>query len=126
MLSDRAVSIVDDDEASRLAIASLVRSLGWSTNVFESAEQYLQWAHSAATDATACLISDVKMPGMSGVDLHEALLAQGCAPPTILVTAFPTDQLRAKVMANGALALLEKPIDVGALAHHLRVATGKP
>ncbi|HTI19138.1 MAG TPA: response regulator [Trinickia sp.] len=126
MLSVPAISVVDDDEASRLAIASLVRSLGWKANVFESAEQYLHLLSSAPADHTACLISDIKMPGMSGIELHERLLASGRAPPTIFVTAFATDPLRAQVMANGALALLEKPIDAGALAHYLTVAAGTP
>jgi FixJ family two-component response regulator len=122
----RIVSIVDDDEASRLATASLVRSLGWSTHVFESGEQYLRMLSDGAAEETACLISDVRMPGMSGIELFERLLASGQAPPTIFVTAFATEAVRAHVAAHGALALLEKPIDVGALSHYLIVAVGQP
>jgi FixJ family two-component response regulator len=121
----RTVSIVDDDEASRLATASLVRSLGWPTNVFESGEQYLRMLPATADD-TACLISDIRMPGMSGIELYERLLASGHAPPTIFVTAFATEAVRAHVSAHGALALLEKPIDAGALAHYLTLAVGQP
>ncbi|CAN7625360.1 response regulator [Trinickia sp. LjRoot230] len=125
----QTVSIIDDDEASRLATASLVRSLGWPTVLFESAEAYLaQQSTQSATSAveTGCLISDVKMPGMSGVELHEYLLASGHAPPTILVTASRTEALNARVVANGALALLEKPIDARALEQCLARAAGAP
>ncbi|TCK84333.1 response regulator [Paraburkholderia sp. BL9I2N2] len=121
----RIASIVDDDEAVRLATASLVRSLGWDTRVFASAEEFLA---SASVGETACLISDVIMSGMSGVDLHDRLLERGCAPPTILMTAFPTAVLQAKILAkieaNSVLAFLEKPVDAAALAQCLTLASG--
>ncbi|MBC8745616.1 FixJ family two-component response regulator [Paraburkholderia sp. WC7.3g] len=121
----RIASIVDDDEAVRLATASLIRSLGWNTRVFASAEEFLA---SASIAETACLISDVIMSGMSGVDLHDRLLELGCAPPTILMTAFPTAVLQAKIQAkieaNSVLAFLEKPVDTAALAHCLTLASG--
>ena len=91
----RLVSIVDDDESARLATESLVRSLGWPTRTFDSAEAYLQSMPPAGSDGTGCLISDVRMPGMSGIEMFEHLLALGAAPPTLLMTAFPTDALRA-------------------------------
>jgi FixJ family two-component response regulator len=125
MHSVRTISIVDDDEASRYAIASLVRSLGWSATVFESAEHYLRSLSQQASAAeSACLISDIKMPGMSGIEMHDRLSASGQAPPTIFVTAFATDSLREQIAARGALALLEKPVDAEALAHYLTLATG--
>src|SRR5271165_4238304 len=71
------VSIVDDDESARLSIESLVRSLGWSTRAFASAGAYLQSMQSAGADVTECLISDVLMPGMSGIEMFERLLALG-------------------------------------------------
>lgn len=123
MRTNQVISIVDDDEAVRVATESFVRSLGWPTRVFASAEEFLQ---SAAVGKTACLISDVKMPGMSGVEMHEHLQNLGLAPPTIFVTAFLTAPLRAKILANGALAIFEKPLDAGALAQRLAYAVGKP
>ncbi|NRO97939.1 response regulator [Paraburkholderia sp. NMBU_R16] len=119
------VSIVDDNEASRLAIANLVRSLGWQTLLFDSAEAYLSRRSLAGLDGLGCLISDVRMPGMSGIELHEQLLASGDAPPTIFVTAFTTEALRTRVTANGALALLKKPIDTHELQQCLERAMVK-
>jgi FixJ family two-component response regulator len=117
------VSIVDDDEAVRLATADLVGSLGWDARVFASAEEFLA---SAWVEQTTCLISDVLMPGMSGVDLHDRLVELGCAPPTILMTALPTAILHAKIQAkidaNGLMAFLEKPIDAAILAQCLALA----
>ncbi|MCX4155034.1 MULTISPECIES: response regulator transcription factor [Paraburkholderia] len=116
MATNLLVCIVDDDDAVRSATESLVRSLGWPTRVFASAEEFLQ-----ATDIgdVACLISDVRMTGMSGIEMHERLLERGCAPPTIFVTAFPTSALEAKILANGALAFLAKPVDATVIAHYL-------
>jgi len=125
MCSMHIVSIVDDDESVRLATESVVRVLGWRTRTFVSAEEYLQWAL-AGEGATACLISDIRMPGMSGLEMHASLVARGVAPPTIFVTAFPTDSLRAQVAASGASGLLEKPIDIAALTQHLTKALGAP
>ena len=117
------IAIVDDDEAVRIATSNLVRSFGWQTHVFASAEAFLQSGHIAET---ACLISDVRMPGMSGVEMHDRLLELCCAPPTIFVTAFPTAALRAKFLANGALTFLHKPVDATAVAHWLNLALGSP
>lgn len=122
MHATQFVSIVDDDEAVRLATASLVRSLGKPTRLFASAEEFLQ---SGQIADTACLISDVMMPGMSGVDMRDEMLARGHAPPTIFITAFPSADIRAKALANGALTVLAKPVDPDAIAHWLRVALGQ-
>lgn len=90
-----------------------------------SAEEFLA---SASVGETACLISDVIMSGMSGVELHDRLLELGCAPPTILMTAFPTADMQAKIQAkieaNSVLAFLEKPVDAAALARCLILACG--
>jgi FixJ family two-component response regulator len=75
---------------------------------FESAEAFLS---SGAVGQTRCLISDVTMPGMSGIEMHSRLISWGCAPPTIFITGFPNAQDEAVVLANGALAYLEKPVD---------------
>jgi FixJ family two-component response regulator len=117
------ISIVDDDKAVRLALGSLVRSLGWQAHMFESAEEFLR---SGAAASTSCLIADVCMPGMSGVEMHERLLAQGHAPATIFISAYPTPSLHAKAASNGALVLLQKPYHAAAMAHWLSVALGNP
>ena len=123
MPSDQIVSIVDDEEAVRLATESLVRSFGRQTRLFASAEEFLQ---SGLLAVTACLISDVMMPGMSGVAMHERILSLGYAPPTIFITAFPTADLKARAAENGALAVLDKPVDPDAIAHWLSVALDLP
>lgn len=85
-----------------------MRSMGWSVLSFESAEAFLV---SGAASRTQCLISDVTMSGMSGVEMHALLILQRSAPPTIFITGYPTAQDRAMALANGALAYYEKPID---------------
>jgi FixJ family two-component response regulator len=117
------VTIVDDEEAVRVATADLVRSLGWQVRTFASAEAFLESGH---LKDTSCLILDVRMPGMSGVALHARLRSQGHVPPTIFITAFPTADLHAEVIANGALALLEKPAVADDVAHWLEIALKRP
>lgn len=117
------VSIVDDDLAVRRALGSLVRSLGWEARLFGSAEEFL--ASGEAAD-TACLISDIRMSGMSGVEMHEQLVARGHAPATIFISAYPTPALEAKAASNGALALLQKPYQASVMTHWLSVAIGTP
>ncbi|CAB3666264.1 response regulator transcription factor [Trinickia soli] len=115
----RTISIVDDDEAVRLAVASLVRSIGWQARVFASAEEFLACADLADT---ICVISDERMSGMSGAAMNDRLVQLGYTIPTIFVTAFPTPGLCAKVGANGVLAVVEKPLDAQAMEHWLKVA----
>ncbi|KWN74471.1 response regulator receiver protein [Burkholderia ubonensis] len=123
MCSAQVVSIIDDDEALRLAMETLVRSFGRRTRLFASAEEFLQSGHIAET---SCLISDIMMPGMSGVELYDRILALGYTPPTIFITAFPAAELKAKALANGVLAVLNKPVDPDAIAHWLSVALDLP
>ena len=123
MQTPPVVSIVDDDTAVRLALGSLIRSLGWQALMYESAEEFLASGQAAHT---ACLISDIRMPGMSGIEMHERLRAQGHAPATIFITAYPTPSLQAKALNNGALALLQKPYDPAAMNHWLSAALGDP
>jgi CheY-like chemotaxis protein len=100
------VSIVDDDASVRAAMQSLLRSLGLVAFVFESAEDFLR---SPRVGDSSCLITDVQMPGMSGLDLQDCLIAQGTHIPTIFITAFPQQSIRSRAQAGGALGLLEKP-----------------
>ena len=123
MQTTPVVSIVDDDQAVRRALGSLVRSLGWEARLFESAEAFL--ASGEAAD-TSCLISDVRMSGISGVEMHERLVAQGAAPATIFISAYPTPALQARACNNGALVLLQKPYQASAITHWLSVALGNP
>ena len=102
------ISIVDDDESMRCALKSLVASLGLKAHAYASADQFLQ---SQRLDDTACLITDLQMPGLNGVELQKSLLAQGRRIPIIFVTAFPEERLRARALAAGALGFLGKPFE---------------
>lgn len=100
------ISIIDDDESVRVATRSLVRSLGFIAHTFESAEQFLA---SPRLNDSSCVISDIRMPTMSGVDLQKHLLSQGRHIPMIFITAFPDEGVEARVMSAGAIAFLSKP-----------------
>lgn len=100
------ISIVDDDESMREATKSLVQSLGFKAQVFASAEEFLGSAQLTGTD---CLISDVQMPGLNGVELQDRLRADGHLIPMIFVSAFPNEGQKRKVLAGGAIGYLPKP-----------------
>ena len=102
------ISIIDDDESMRCAIKSLVTSLGLDAYTFASAEAFLQWPH---LEHTSCVITDLQMPGLNGVELQKSLLAQGRRIPIVFVTAFPEERLRARAMEAGALGFLSKPFE---------------
>jgi FixJ family two-component response regulator len=103
-----AISIVDDDASVRAATARLLRSMGFSAHAFGSAKEFLS---SAQLRETACLIADVEMPGMSGVELQDHLIATGHTIPTIFITAFPDERVRDRAMNAGAIDFLSKPFD---------------
>jgi FixJ family two-component response regulator len=100
------IAIVDDDESFRHATLSFVRSLGYSASAFPSADAFL---NSNAIENTDCLITDVQMPGMSGIELQNVLLAQGNRLPVIFVTAFPETEARGNALRAGAVGFLGKP-----------------
>ncbi len=102
------ISIVDDDESVREATKSLVRSLGYKAATFGSAEEFLG---STEMMATACLITDVQMPGLSGVELQDRLIADGHQMPTIFVSAFPDERVQRRVLGSGAIGYLHKPYE---------------
>jgi len=112
LAKDIVVSIIDDDVSVRAALGSLVRSLGYVARTFESAEAFLQ---SADLAETACIVTDIQMPGMSGFDLNSRLKATGSKVPLVFVTAFPEDHIRARAEAGGAFGFLAKPFDGQAL-----------
>jgi FixJ family two-component response regulator len=102
------VSIVDDDDLMRDVLCSVVRSVGLAAYGFASAEEFLQ---SPRLSETSCLISDVHMPTMSGLELQHALIAQGRLIPIIFVTAYPDKTLEARAIEAGAICFLNKPFD---------------
>ena len=102
------ISILDDDSVIRGAIESLVMSYGFQTRTFESAEAFLQ---SEQLTETSCLISDVQMPNISGVELQQRLADQGLRIPMIFITAYPADAVRARALEAGAVCFLHKPFD---------------
>jgi FixJ family two-component response regulator len=113
------ISIVDDDEAVRLALRSLVRSLGYVSNVFVSAEEFLE---SSYLNETSCLISDVQMPGMNGIELQSRLKRLDCGTPIIFITAFPDERNRARALEAGAIGFMEKPFEGRAMIQLIETA----
>ena len=108
MAKSHVISIIDDDPSVREATQSLIRSLGYDAQVFASAEEYLQ---SERLSDLSCLITDLHMPGMSGTDLQDRLIADGYQIPIIFVTAYYEDRTRDRVMDAGAFGFLSKPFD---------------
>jgi FixJ family two-component response regulator len=103
---DPLISIIDDDTSVREATKGFVRSMGYAAEAFASAEEYLE---SDRVADTACLITDIQMPAMSGADLQDRLIADGYRMPIIFVTAFPDSKMRARVLNAGACGFLIKP-----------------
>jgi FixJ family two-component response regulator len=116
------VSIIDDDESFRESVVDLVRAMGFEVQEFERAEDFL---HSSSAARTACLVTDMRMSGMTGLDLHERLTARGEAIPTIVITAFPKDDDRARAQRNGVMCYLAKPFDHNQLADCITSALEK-
>ena len=113
------IAIVDDDEDVREAIRGLMRAMGFTAEAFSSAEEFLRSPH---IDRTACLIADVNMPGMNGLDLCRRLSELGNATPTILITAYPTEEVRSLALAAGVVKFLTKPFVEADLADGVRIA----
>lgn len=113
------ISIVDDDELVREGTKALVRSLGYGAHTFASAEEFLGSNH---VDDTCCLITDVQMQGLSGVELQRRLIAEGHRMPIIFITAFPDERTRSRVLNAGAIGFLSKPFSDENLIHCLDAA----
>jgi FixJ family two-component response regulator len=118
------ISIIDDDDSMRCAMKSLVTSLGLRVHTFRSAEEFL---HSPRVDDTSCLITDLQMPDLSGIELQSLLVAQARHMPIILVTAFPEKRMRNRAMQAGALGFLSKPFESQMLIKLIEkaIATGR-
>jgi FixJ family two-component response regulator len=115
------ISIIDDDRIVREAVADLVKSLGYEVATYESAEDFLDGQRLAQT---SCLITDLQMPGLNGLELQSQLRAQGHSIPVIFVTAFPEEKFRQRAMSAGAIGFLSKPFDEAGLIDCLEAARG--
>jgi FixJ family two-component response regulator len=106
------ISIVDDDDSVRIALKSLIDSVGFRAEVFCSGEEFLKSPYLSRTD---CLIADVRMPGMSGLELQERLLAAGSHVPIVFISAHDDNEARARGLRGGAIAFLQKPFSEDSL-----------
>jgi FixJ family two-component response regulator len=113
------VSIVDDDESIREAMEGLVCLLGYRVHTFASAEEFLE---SGSACETACLILDMQMPGMSGLELQSRLISQGYRTPMIVITALPCERVRDCALSSGAIGFLRKPFSEDALVQLISAA----
>lgn len=113
------IAIVDDDESVRVATRYLIQSLGFETLAFESAEDFLA---SREASLSACVITDVNMPGLNGVELQRRLRDRGCNVPMIFMTAYPDEALEKRAMKAGAFGYLSKPFDGSTLIQCLERA----
>jgi FixJ family two-component response regulator len=102
------ISIIDDEASVREATARLVRALGYATETYACAEDYLR---AGATNGTACVITDLQMRGLSGIDLQKRITASGARIPVIIMTAYSNDEIRRRALDAGASGFLTKPLD---------------
>ena len=120
MLNNRRIAVVEDDDGLRASLLRLLRSLGCDAHGYASADEYLRDTM-AASD---CVVSDVQMPGTTGLELLRILRERGRCPPVILMTAFPSDAVRRRALDRGASCFIEKPINDRALIACLETALG--
>src|SRR5262245_21236137 len=121
-VSERMVAIVDDDESLRRSVRNLLASVGLRAEAFASAEDSLQ---STRRQNTGCVVLDLRMPGMGGVDLLRHLATSGCRVPVIVLTAHSDDEARERTLRAGAVAFLGKPFHGPALLGAVRKALGE-
>src|SRR5262249_47213805 len=123
VMKKQLVSVVEDDRFFRESMARLMRSLGYTVEAYRSAAEFLA---SPRLAETACLIADVHMPAMTGIELYRHLIAAGHTIPTILVTAYPNDVDQARALDDGVVCYLRKPVDEQRLTRCLRAALTSP
>jgi FixJ family two-component response regulator len=119
----RVLSLVDDDDSVRKATARLIESFGFTVEVFASGEEFLCFG---SLRTTSCLVLDVQMPGMSGLQLQSQLAARGYRIPIIFITAHPDEEIRAQALEAGAVAFLTKPFGEETLLKGIRSALKLP
>ena len=122
MLESPLVAIVDDDKSIRNSTQDLLKAAGFSTAAFEDAESFLG---SASRASAACLVADMRMPGMSGVELYQALVASGHGIPTVIITAHPEDVTQARGRVAGLTCYLIKPFTPDELLECIHEALAK-
>ena len=115
------VSIIDDDLSVRVAVADIVRSMDLTASVFSSGEDFLI---SNSVADTACIIADIQMPGLSGIELQQALKARDLKIPMVFITAYPDERTRAKAFDGGAICFLNKPFDGSTIIDCIERALG--
>jgi FixJ family two-component response regulator len=115
----KLVAIVDDDDLIRSALQGMLKSVGLRSRAFASAEEFLA---SGQQQQTACLIADIRMPGMSGLELQARLNAEHCRIPTIFITAHGDTRMRMQALRAGAVDFMAKPFDDGVLIESVRAA----
>lgn len=113
------ISIVDDDPMVRDALCDLLNSLGYAVRSFETAEQFLD---SSEVITAICVITDLNLPGLSGIELQRHLKKDGCPVPIIFITAFPDLKIKERALDDGAIAFLTKPFEDKALIDSLSAA----
>jgi FixJ family two-component response regulator len=118
-IKPKLVAIVDDDDLVRSALQGLLKAVGLRARAFASAEEFLK---SGQQHQTACLIADIRMPGMSGLELQANLNADDCKVPTIFITAHGDTKMRMQALRAGAVEFLTKPFDDEALLESIQAA----
>lgn len=113
------IAVVDDDASIRMATDSLLRSRGYAVGTYSSAEEFLESGHARQA---SCVITDVRMPIMDGVQMQAELRAQGCKVPFIFITAFPEEAMRVRAMRDGATCFLTKPFEAPQLVRCIEQA----
>ena len=116
------IAVVDDDQAIREAMDDLVKSCGYDCRLFSSAEEFLAFEPRSEID---CMLVDVKMPGLSGIELQSELNKQSGRPPMIFVTSYKDERTKAIAMSGGALAVFGKPVDIDTLINCLESAVSR-
>jgi FixJ family two-component response regulator len=118
-LTNKLVAVVDDDDSMRIALEGLLKAVGFPARAFASAEEFLK---SGQQHQTSCLIADIRMPGMSGLELQAQLNADRCRIPIIFITAHGDAKMRLQALRAGAVEFLSKPFDEEVLLESVRAA----
>lgn len=122
MAEDTLISIIDDDDSLRSALVGLVRSLGYRAHGFACAEDFLAADQAGRSSA---IVTDIQMPGLSGIELKQRLTADGCGAPVIMITARSEEGLKERALESGAVCVLRKPFAAEALIECLERALAR-